>query len=201
MSYGQRSRVRNIASVVGDILTTPDIPTRQGFLKEDLYDALRWLFVGAVIWEASRSQPHRCGNQDALGMFTSLTQARALYEFFYADGKQNDDARAGDFTSTSGWCPTESNLYRTYMAGQKPANKRVFHLVYNRPAQAGGHGQDGPDHLKNQVLEFAKDLRRLTEQFADSADTDFRDSIRYALQKALQDAKLAADLYGVPNPL
>jgi hypothetical protein len=177
-----------------------DEPTKKSFLEEDLYDALRWLFVGAVTWEASRNQPHRCGNQDVLAMFTSFSQARALYEFFYANGRQHDDARACDFTSTSAWHPTETNLYRTYMAGHKPANKRVFHLVYSRSSHAGGPGHDGPDHLKNQVLEIAKDIRSLTEQLANSADTGFRHSIRHALQKALQEAKLTANLYGIANP-
>lgn len=176
----------------------PDDSTKVSFLEEDFDDALRWLFVGAITWEASQSEPHRCANQDALAMFTSLTQARALYEFFYGLGEQDDDARARHFASA--WDPPKTDLYRRYMAGGKPANKRVFHLVYNRPARAGGSGQDGTDHLKNQVLEFAKDLRSLTEKFADSADTDFRDSIQHALQKALQEAKLAADLYGIANP-
>jgi len=177
----------------------PDDSTKQAFLRDDLYDALRWLFVGAVTWEASRNQPHRCANQDALAMFTSLTQARALYEFFYGLGEQDDDARARHFASA--WDPPKPDLYRRYMAGGKPANKRVFHLVYNRPAHAGGSGQDGPAHLKNQVLEFARDLRKLTEKFADSADVNFRDGIRHAFQKALQEAKLAANHYGITDPL
>lgn len=176
----------------------PDNSTKEKFLREDLYDALRWLFVGALTWSASRNQPHRCGNQDALAMFTSLTQARALYEFFYGVGEKDDDARARHFASA--WDPPKTDLYRRYMAGGKPANKRVFHLVYNRPAHAGGPGQDGSDHLKNQVLEFAKDLRSLTEQLANSAATEFRESIGRALEKALQEAKLTADVYGIANP-
>lgn len=108
-----------------------DESTKKSFLTEDLYDALRWLFVGALTWAASKDQPHRCGNQDALAMFTSLTQARALYEFFYGVGEKDDDARARHFASA--WDPPKTDLYRRYMAGGKPANKRVFHLVYNRP--------------------------------------------------------------------
>ncbi len=178
-----------------------DEATKKAFLTEDLYDALRWLFVSAVTWGASRDQPHRCGNQDVLAMFTSLAQARALYEFFYSNGRQHDDARARDFTPDPVWRPSETSLYRTYMSAHKPANKRVFHLVYNRSVHSGGFGQDGADHLKNQVLEFAKDLRSLMEQFMNSADTVFRDSIRQALDNALREAKLTADLHGVPDPL
>jgi len=173
--------------------------TKEHFLREDLRDALRWLFVGAVTWEACRSQPQRCRNQDALGMFTSLVQARALYEFFYDPGKQGDDARACDFIL--GWDPPESELYRRYMAKRKPANKRVFHLVYDRAVHAGGSGQDEPDHLKKQVLEFARDLRRLTEEFIKCVEPQFRDIARRALDKALIEAKKTADYYGVPNPL
>jgi hypothetical protein len=178
-----------------------DQSTKKAFLTEDLYDALRWLFVSAVAWAASRNQPHRCGNQDVLAMFSSLVQARALYEFFYVNGRQHDDARACDFTSDPVWRPPETNLYRTYMASHKPANKRTFHLVYNRSVHSGGSGPDGADHLKNQVLEFAKDLRSLVEQFMNSADAAFRDNIRRALDEALREAKLTADLYGIPNPL
>jgi hypothetical protein len=87
------------------------------------------------------------------------------------------------------------------MAGGKPANKRVFHLVYNRAVHAGGSGEDSFDHLKNQVLELARDLRRLTEEFANNADPNSRDSITNALREALQEAKLAADSYSIANPL
>jgi len=172
---------------------------KEEFLRKDLCNALRWLFVGAVTWEASRNQTHRCANQDALAMFTSLTQARALYEFFFAEGKKPDDARAGDFAPA--WKPQETDLYRRYMAGGKPANKRLFHLVYDRHLRSGGSGHDGPDHLKNQVLEFATDLRRLTEEFALKANPAFRDSVQDALKKALKEAKLVAHHYGIVNPL
>lgn len=179
-------------------MAVPNNAEKERFINEDLYDALRWLFVAAVSWEASRSQPHHCANQDALAMFANITQARALYEFYYCAPKQDDDARACHFARA--WKPKESDPYRKYMAGQKPANKRVFHLVYNRPDHAGGPGLDGLDHLKNQVLEFAADLRRLTEEFADCVETNFRDYVRRALQKALQEAKAAADYYGIACP-
>ena len=52
------------------------------FLKEDFKDSLKWLFVGAVTWQAhSLEQDHHY--MRALGMFTCLVQARALYEFFF----------------------------------------------------------------------------------------------------------------------
>ncbi len=180
-------------------MLAPDHSSKEKFLKEDLYDALRWLFEGAVAWKAARERPEGAErHQSVLGMYTSLVQARALYEFFYAHG-QGDDARACHFAPA--WNPSQTDLYRRYMAGGKPANKRLFHLVYNRSLHAGGSGEDGPDHLKNQVLEFAKDLRSLTERFADSVDTNFCDSVRHALRKALEEAKLAADHYGIANPL
>ena len=170
-------------------------------LKEDLHDALRWLFVGAVTWEAARKQPHRCGNQDALAMFTSLTQARALYEFFYAAPGKSDDARARDFCPASAWNPSKSYLYLDYMAAKKPANKRVFHLVYDRADHAGGLGEDGPDHLKNQVLNFARDLRRLTEEFIKCIDSKFHHVAGAALHGALAEAKSIADYYEISDPL
>jgi hypothetical protein len=86
---------------------------------------------------------------------------------------------------------------------ETPANKRVFHLVYGRSdaANAGGPGHDGPDQLKNQVLEFAKDLRRLTEVLINHAERDFRSIIRTALDKPFNEAQNAADYYGISNPL
>lgn len=81
------------------------------------------------------------------------------------------------------------------------ANKRVFHLVYNRAVHAGGSGEDSLDHLKNQVLELARDLRRLTEEFAHNVDPNCRNGVRYALHEGLREAELAADFYGIANPL
>ncbi len=74
-----------------------------------------------------------------------------------------DDARAGHFAPK--WQP-KSALYLKYMASEKPANKRMFHLVYGRSLHAGGAGHDGPDHVKNQVVEVARDLPRLMRAFA-----------------------------------
>lgn len=170
------------------------------FLNDDLYDALRWLFVSVVTWEAMRQRPEVCtANQDAISMLASLTQGRALYEFFFAGQQKGDDARAHDFASR--WNPSPSFLYTTYMGKGKPTNKRVSHLVYNRSAHSGGFAPNESDHLKNQVLKIAKDIRDLTEQFAVSADAGFRNAIRAALQNALEQARHTADHYCIANPL
>ncbi|SRR5260221_10914272 len=167
---------------------------KNGFLKDDLYDSLRWLFVGAVAWYA----PERCPNQIVLGMYTSLVQARALYEFYY--GRRNgDNALAVDFAPS--WRPVPTSLYSKYMAAGKPANKRVFHIVYNRSRHAGGRGHDGSDHINKQVLKFAKDLHQLTEEFIKSAQPNFRLIVKSALDRALDEANHAADGYGVANPI
>jgi hypothetical protein len=170
------------------------------FLEEDLRDALRWLFVGAVAWHAP-DKAERCPNQKALAMFTSLVQARALYDFFYNKKGQIDDALAFQFAPTWTEDGSKNPLYSKYMASRMPANKRVFHLVYDRSAHAGGTGDDGPDHLKNQVLKFAQDLRRLTEAFGNCVEPHFRDIIQSALRKALDQAECAANVYGIANPL
>jgi hypothetical protein len=179
-------------------MLAPNKAVKESFLKEDLYDALRWLFVGAVTWEASRKQPQRCENQDVLGMYTSLVQARALYEFFYAVRKKDDDARVCCFPPS--WKEPKSPPYLEYMDFEKPANKRVFHLVYKRAAHAGGPGHDGPDHLKNQLMKFAKDLHRLTEVFIGLVEPALRGSAPSALQRALNEAQDAANYYGIVNP-
>lgn len=129
---------------------------------EDLKDTMKWLLVGAVVWEASKRR-EVCPNQDALGMFTSLVQARALYEFYCNERRDHkDDARAEDFCNS--WIPPESTLYARY---RKPLDKRLFHPVYGRSEQqsAGASGPSGPDHINQQVLEFATDLLQITEKF------------------------------------
>ena len=174
--------------------------TKEVFLREDLYDALRWLFVGAVTWEAMRQRPNLCtANQDAISMLASLTQARALYEFFFASPQKGDDARACDFAPN--WNLNPSSLYKTYMGKGKPANKRVSHLVYNRSAHSGGFVVNESDHLKNQVLNFTKELRDIAGQLAQQADPSFALQIRCALDKALGEAQQTADHYGITNPL
>jgi hypothetical protein len=167
------------------------------FLEKDLLDALRWLFVGAVTWHATEGQPER-----VLAMYTSFVQARALYEFYFTKGCKPDDARACNFTS-SPWTEPPSTLYAKYMANETPANKRAFHLVYRRsdPANAGGPDDDETDHLKNQVLNFARDLRRITEAFVACAKPEFHAMAQTALENALAEAQATADRYSIRNPL
>lgn len=177
-----------------------NVSTKQSFLNDDFYDALRWLFVSAVTWEAMRQRSGICTvNQDAISMLASLTQARALYEFFFAVQRKGDDARACDFASK--WNPNPSSLYTTYMGNGKPTNKRVSHLVYNRSAHSGGSAVNDSDHLKNQVLNLAKELRDLTQELARQADPSFSSCIRCALDMALAEARRTADHYGIVNPL
>jgi hypothetical protein len=173
---------------------------KQDFLKKDLTDSLRWLFVGAVTWEAARTRPERCANQDSLAMYTNLVQAHALYDFFYTTATHHDDAKARDFAPS--WKENGKNnaLYKKYMAGEMPANKRIFHLVYKRSEHAGGPGHDGEDHIKNQVVKFADDLRKLTEMFVGRVETTFQSNSEFALDNALKEARIAADKYGIAVP-
>jgi hypothetical protein len=178
-------------------MAAPDIPTREKFLKEDFYNSLRWLFEGAIAWKASFDKPERTRHQGALGMFTSLVQARALYEFFYASGSR-DDARLSDFVAS--WKPAKTDLYADYMAPLKPANKRVFHLVYNRGIHAGGT-EAAKDRLEDKILLIAIDIRELCEQFLGNVLPDFHAGVQYALSTALSEAQIAAGEYGIANPL
>jgi len=170
---------------------------KKEFLKSDFYDALRWLFEGAVTWRAITTDPKRWRHQKVQGMYTSLVQARALYEFFYKTPK-GDDASARHFVSS--WTPIKTAPYKNYMARGQPAQKRVFHLVYGRSKHSGGTGHDGPDHLNEQVLSFALDLRQLIEEFARLADPQFQVLIEGALNEALAEANDAVRFYGIANP-
>lgn len=177
------------------------------FLEEDLSHALKELFVGAVVWEAAdvnRGSSKLCPFQRDLGMYASFVQARALYEFYSSKKKQKQDAaRASDFVPEGKWTEKESanKLYSEYMDNEKPANKRVFHLVYDRSRHAGGPTNDETKHIKNQVLEFARDLLKITREFLGRVKPDFHGSVECALRKALTAAEEAAVGCEIANPL
>ena len=171
------------------------------FLEKDLYDALRWLFEGAIAWGAPTSTAEHCRHQRVLGMYTTLVQARALYEFFFGAASRDDDARAAHYCSTT-WQPPQSRLYQDYMSPGKPANKRVFHLVYEREMHSGRTASvsDEHNHLKNQVLECARDLHAIAQAFVDAVDDTWTDAATTALDTALADAAQASAHYGCANP-
>jgi len=171
---------------------------KQDFLRDDLYDALRWLFEGAVAWEAARTKPSQSTwHQQAFGMYTSLVQARSLYEFFYGKKRKTDDARASDFSDKSIWTAPPSRLYARYIKSDRPAQKRVFHLVFNRSGHSGRAGNE----LNKKVIEFALDLRRLVEDFQRNAYPEFTREIECALARATLEADKAAKSFGIARPV
>lgn len=174
----------------------PTLNEKKMFLQEDLYDALMFLFVGAVAWQATEAKEKKtegCYQQRAQGMFTALVQARSLYEFYFQKKALPDDARASHFARS--WAEPKSQLYQDYMCAGRPANKRVFHLVYGR-----GKADSAGDPIRDQVVNFAKDVQRITGKFAQSAETDFRGLIQAALDRALGEARKAAQRYGIAIP-
>jgi hypothetical protein len=143
-------------------------------------------------------------------MFTSLTQARALYEFFnkcdqpqlYSGGT----ARAKDFNPSWSRPSDPDGLYTKYIAKNMPAQRRVFHLVYGRANTAGGSMGGGSDELNARVLDFAKDLRRIVKEFAASfadspEESAYRELVECALAKALVEGCELAKRYEIPDPL
>jgi hypothetical protein len=184
----------------------PTLDEKNEFLKRDLSDTLKWLFVGAVVWQAAdpRGKRPECGcHQRALGMYMSFTQARALYEFYFSkEDNRNDDARARHFLRSGAKPKFKSSLYPRYIKG-KPANKRVFHLVYRRSEHSGGgeSGGDESEHLKNQVLVFARELRQITEEFARHVERRFVRLVQSALEDGLNEGGKVADCFKIANPL
>jgi hypothetical protein len=55
-----------------------DEPTKNRFLREDLYNTLRWMLEGAIAWQASFENPERTRHQRVLGMFTTLIPGSTL---------------------------------------------------------------------------------------------------------------------------
>ena len=197
--------------------------SQKDFLKDDLSDALKGLFVGAVVWEAAdraeeAKEKELCPFLKRLAASESFVQARALYEFYNPKktdkprGEKGETAHASHFGE---WTQKEStsdelNLFEKYIRGQEatgvfrtnsPVNKRVSHLAYDRSDFSGGSGQDGSDHLKNQPLTFAMSLRNITEKFIEKVEDRFRDSAKTALEKAREGARQAATGCNIPNPL
>jgi hypothetical protein len=97
-------------------------------------------YGAAVAWQATEEVEKKaegCYAQRAQGMFTTLVQARALYDFYeQKERRKPGDAWASDFAPRWTW---ESVLYRNYMANWKPVNKRVFHFVYDRSKAIGAN--------------------------------------------------------------
>ncbi len=125
-------------------------------------------------------------------MFTSLVQARALYEFYYKKTKSKkaiDDARAWEFCNS--WIPPISTLYDDYMCAGKPANKRVFHLVYERSKT---------NAINQQVVNFAQELRQITEIFAKDVKPEFSDLVESSLKDGLEEAQKMAAHFEIPSP-
>jgi len=76
------------------------------------------------------------------------------------------------------------DLYWDYMRPRAPAQKRLFHLVYDRAEHAGGPGHDSRHHIKWQTARFAEDLKRLTQLFIDDCAAAYKLSATYALGRA-----------------
>jgi hypothetical protein len=181
---------------------------RTQFLQKDFYNSLRFMFEGAIAWHAWKQTLEKRDqfsslfrHQGVLGMYATFTEARALYEFFQNhESRRNDrdDAHADDFAPN--WRAAESEVYKNYVAHSKPANKRMFHLVYRRDEKSGETSSQGP--LKDQVLNVAKDLLDIAGQFFENIDdSECRERARTALQKALDEGQKAARHYCVANPL
>ena len=182
---------------------------KERFLRDDFRDSLKWLFVGAVTWWA---HPLECDKDylRALGMFTSLVQARALYDFFYRRGQA--ELQLGGTASAKHFVPSwqapddPDHLYSNYMSWGRPAQRRVFHIVYGRDTPEGGSMGDGSEELNSRVLDFAKDLKRITQEFAKrlvgTPELDrYCELVECALTKSLDEGCELAKTYGIPDPL
>jgi hypothetical protein len=133
---------------------------------DDLSDALKGLFVGAIIWEAAdraekAKEKELCPFLKRLAASESFVQAHALYEFYNPKktdkpkGKKGETAHAshfGEWTEKE-FTSDELKLFERYIRGHEvtgvfrtnsPVNKRGSHLAYDRSDFSGGSGQDAP---------------------------------------------------------
>lgn len=173
---------------------------KEGFLRKDLYYSLIYLFKGAIVWKAiEEGQTEKISHQQVFGMYTSLVQARLLYEFFSKEeGKsKDDDAIATDFSDE--W-NSQSPLCKDFLGYKSPGNKRLFHLVYHRSEHHGGEKDNDQTHLKKQVLKIAIELFNLMKEFIKNSHPQYKSILQEALDKAIEEAQKAADFYGIDNP-
>jgi len=123
------------------------VDSRKDFLRDDLSDALKGLFVSAVVWKAAdrtekAKEKELCPFLKGIAASATFLQARALYEFYNPDktdkpkGEKGEPAHASHFGR---WTKREfttgsPELFERYIEGQKatgvfrknsPANKRV----------------------------------------------------------------------------
>jgi hypothetical protein len=199
------------------------VDSQKDFLENDLSDALKGLFVAAVVWEAAdmaekAKEKELCPFLKGLAASASFVQARALYEFYNPKkidkpkGEKGETAHASHFRewTEKEFTTDELDLFEKYIKGQEatgvfrtnsPVNKRVSHLAYDGSDFSGGSGLEGSDHLKNQPLKFATNLRDITEKFIEKVEDRFRDSAKAALEKAREGARQAVAGCNIANPL
>jgi hypothetical protein len=192
-------KVESWAKGASPMRSERSVAEKEDFLREDFFDTLRWMLIGAITWKAARTKPC-CPNLDVVGMYTALERSRTLYEFFYTVPKYDDDARASQFAS--GWdFEQQSNQYKKYMSPRSPVNKRISHLVWGRSGHSGGTLEDESDDLKNQVLPCAYDLIQITHKFIALVTPDSLQAVaQFALDEARKEARGAAKEYGIENP-
>jgi len=106
-----------------------DTPTmKKNFLRDDLYNSLKELLIGAVTWKVYDEGKDPRYEPD-LGMFTCFAQARALYEFFYVkrNGPEPGSTASACHFAGSAWRPRDKqSLYSRYMAKRSRLRNESF---------------------------------------------------------------------------
>jgi hypothetical protein len=164
---------------------------KQRFLRDDFYHSLKELFISAITWQVAverETGPQRIDFQKDVSMHAAFAQARALYEFYTDDIRKCDDARAAHFCGK--WKGSTGLHYARFM--EDPANKRIFHLVYCREREWLA--------LKSQVMNVAKELCKLSEEFVRCVRDEFREGAQDAWARALKEAQRLAAIYEIQNP-
>ena len=161
---------------------------KQRFLRDDFYHSLKELFISAITWQVAvekrETGQQRIHFQKDVSMHATFAQARALYEFYTDDIRKCDDARATHFCEK--WKGSTGLHYARFM--EDPANKRIFHLVYSRQRKSLA--------LKSQVINVAKELCNLSEEFVRCVRDEFRVAAQGAWAAALKEAQRLAAIYG-----
>lgn len=161
-------------------------PAKEEFLREDLYNELRWLLCAATEWHACRKlakepgcrQPHHL---IVYTMDSALLHARSLYEFFTAASIKPDRRTWRDYSHNA---RQESVTYDKFI---KPLHGRVMHLNRDR---------EGYDAVKDEVVNLAADVLRLWDDFSKKSDVKpYVQSLQEYRELAVREAEAVAEQY------
>lgn len=131
---------------------------KEEYIREHLYNELRWLLHAATEWQIQKHlQLNIVGyNVQVYAMDSAVLHARTLFEFFLNKTKSNYYG-CTEYVSTE----LQSDSYKDWSG---PLHSHLMHAqVRSRPKKLGT--SDGPKDLNEMPVYFAQEILRLWKEF------------------------------------